>query len=227
MAEHSDVWFAKFLREVSGNIHVALGRSVHRDGKLVHEFNIEDIGTSAGIHLFVTRWRWWAGRKISDEFPKFYHCQCSHGDRSRGNWMNSIPHRLEAMASTRRTISTRSLLATQLAVDIYIYICVYIYIFTEDSCSCHNCHDATCSSHVVLPMLLYAIISHAGNWVLKCTQESMWKGFNLHWLGHEKLCFPYFPREADANMQGILRSFRWCTEETRVMIHASFSSQRL
>ena len=31
--------------EVSGNIHVALGKSVQRDGKLVHEFNIEDIGS--------------------------------------------------------------------------------------------------------------------------------------------------------------------------------------
>jgi len=32
------------VNKVSGNIHVALGRSVQRDGKLVHEFNIEDIG---------------------------------------------------------------------------------------------------------------------------------------------------------------------------------------
>ncbi|CAK9022895.1 unnamed protein product [Durusdinium trenchii] len=32
------------VNKVSGNIHVALGKSVQRDGKLVHEFNIEDIG---------------------------------------------------------------------------------------------------------------------------------------------------------------------------------------
>ncbi|CAE7298589.1 ergic3 [Symbiodinium natans] len=32
------------VNKVSGNIHVALGKSVRRDGKLVHEFNIEDIG---------------------------------------------------------------------------------------------------------------------------------------------------------------------------------------
>mmetsp|Transcript_14286 Transcript_14286/g.32542 ORF Transcript_14286/g.32542 Transcript_14286/m.32542 type:complete len:372 (-) Transcript_14286:7-1122(-) len=32
------------VNKVSGNIHVALGKSVKRDGKLVHEFNIEDIG---------------------------------------------------------------------------------------------------------------------------------------------------------------------------------------
>ena len=37
------VW-CEMDREVSGNIHVALGKSVQRDGKLVHEFNIEDIG---------------------------------------------------------------------------------------------------------------------------------------------------------------------------------------
>ena len=35
------------LVQVSGNIHVALGKSVRRDGKLVHEFNIEDIGKLA------------------------------------------------------------------------------------------------------------------------------------------------------------------------------------
>ena len=35
------------LVQVSGNIHVALGKSVRRDGKLVHEFNIEDIGNLA------------------------------------------------------------------------------------------------------------------------------------------------------------------------------------
>eukprot|EP00439_Symbiodinium_sp_Y106_P077630 s1339_g16.t1 len=42
------------VNKVSGNIHVALGKSVRRDGKLVHEFNIEDIGdgfnTSHHIH---------------------------------------------------------------------------------------------------------------------------------------------------------------------------------
>lgn len=32
------------VNKVSGNVHVALGKSVRRDGKLVHEFNIEDIG---------------------------------------------------------------------------------------------------------------------------------------------------------------------------------------
>ena len=39
------------LVQVSGNIHVALGKSVRRDGKLVHEFNIEDIGNLAASTL--------------------------------------------------------------------------------------------------------------------------------------------------------------------------------
>ena len=43
------------LMQVSGNIHVALGKSVRRDGKLVHEFNIEDIGDSV-THKFQS-WR--------------------------------------------------------------------------------------------------------------------------------------------------------------------------
>jgi len=40
-------------REVSGNVHVALGKSVQRDGKLVHEFNIEDIGCETALKQFL------------------------------------------------------------------------------------------------------------------------------------------------------------------------------
>eukprot|EP00440_Ansanella_granifera_P061898 gb/GFBE01067109.1/.p1 GENE.gb/GFBE01067109.1/~~gb/GFBE01067109.1/.p1 ORF type:complete len:373 (+),score=81.66 gb/GFBE01067109.1/:1-1119(+) len=42
------------VNKVGGNVHVALGKSVERDGKLVHEFNMNDIGdgfnTSHHIH---------------------------------------------------------------------------------------------------------------------------------------------------------------------------------
>ena len=38
---------------MSGNVHVALGKSVQRDGKLVHEFNIEDIGCEAALKQFL------------------------------------------------------------------------------------------------------------------------------------------------------------------------------
>lgn len=44
------------LYEVSGNIHVALGKSVQRDGKLVHEFNIEDIGCSVAVMAIGLCW---------------------------------------------------------------------------------------------------------------------------------------------------------------------------
>lgn len=52
---------------MSGNIHVALGKSVQRDGKLVHEFNIEDIGWGRDVALSVQVDR--SSRKVMASTP--------------------------------------------------------------------------------------------------------------------------------------------------------------